>query len=67
MYYFMNENLGEAYGGVKFDPLANSYIVWVRDTPKSNVRYLTPSYGNGVDAVNRLYDALLLIDERGNL
>ena len=41
MYYFMNENLGEAYGGVKFDPLANSYIVWVRDTPKSDVKYLT--------------------------
>ena len=63
MYYFGYENLGEAVGGVQFDPHANSYIVWARDTSKSIVRHLTPAYGNGVDAIDRLCDELLLIDE----
>ena len=57
MVYSEFTKIGNKEGGIRFDAFANSYVVWVRKGGKS--QDMTPAYGNGVDAQNRLADELL--------
>ena len=49
--------IGDKEGGIRYDIHANSYVVWIRENRIA--RDLTPAYGNGVDALNRLDDEML--------
>ena len=54
------QRLGGFEGGIRYNIQSNSYVVWIREIGPNNYSTdLTPVYGNGVDASNRLDDELL--------
>lgn len=59
MYYLAHTMIGEKEGGIRFNPNANSYVVWIRNKPGERQYDCTPAYGNGVDALERLDDEML--------
>ena len=59
MVYLGYVRIGEKEGGIRFNPYANSYVVWIRERDGEYQKDMTPAYGNGVDAQNRLDDEML--------
>ena len=59
MVYSDYTKIGEKEGGIRFNPEANSYVVWIRENVGEKQHDLMPAYGNGIDAQNRLAEELL--------
>lgn len=59
MNYLCYTKIGEKEGGIRFDPNANSYVVWTREKVGERQQDMFPAYGNGVAALNRLDDEML--------
>lgn len=59
MNYLCYTKIDEKEGVIRFDPNANSYVVWTCEKVGERRQDMTPAYGNGVAALNRLADEML--------